>query len=139
MVTATGIFVGKPTIVQQEHIYAQLGSLIHQADQFVFIKVKIGRFPIVEQSHAGIITVFHLMIACPVMEAAAGLTFSLCAVSEIEVRSTEHFLGGQAVFGVVRVDTADNAQFVLVVHFESKTEVTRPSDSSYQYFTCIFL
>ena len=139
MVTATGIFVGKPTIVQQEHIYAQLGSLIHQADQFIFIKVKIGRFPVVEQSHAGIITVFHLMIARPVMEVTAGLTFPLRAVSEIEVRSTEHFSGGQAVFGVVRVDTADNTQFVFVVHFESKAKVTRPSDGSYQHFACILL
>ena len=54
------------------------------------------------------------MIARPVMEVTAGLTFPLRAVSEIEVRSTEHFFGGQAVFGVVRVDTADNTQFVLL-------------------------
>ena len=79
------------------------------------------------------------MIARPVMEAAAGLTFPLRTVSEIEVRSTEHFFGGQAVFRVVRVDTADNTQFVFVVHFESKAKVTRPSDGSYQHFACILL
>ena len=36
-------------------------------------------------------------------------------------------------------DTADNTQFVFVVHFESKAKVTRPSDGSYQHFACILL
>ena len=48
MVTATGILVGKPAIIQQEHVYPQFGSLIHQTDQFVFIKIEIGRFPVIK-------------------------------------------------------------------------------------------
>jgi len=73
------------------------------------------------------------------MEATACLSFSLRAVREIKVRSAEHFLCGQTVFRVIRIDSADYTQFVLVVYFESKTEVASPSDGSYQYFSGIFL
>ena len=71
------------------------------------------------------------------MEITAGFALTICTIGKIEIGSTEHDTCRKIIFRGIRVDTRNDTQFVLVVHFESKAEIAGPSQCTYQHFTTI--
>ena len=108
MVTATGIFVGEPSVVEQEHIDSQFLSLTEQIDQLVFVEVEISRFPVIQKGHPVSKTVFNLVFPGPVVEIPGGFTGTRSTVSENKFRCTEYGFGFQRVFGSMGVYAGDN-------------------------------
>ena len=127
MITTARILVGKPTIIQQKHIHTQFYCIIHQLHQFRFIKIKIGGFPVIQQSHTSLVPILHLILTGPIMEITASLSFTCKTVSKIKIGSTEDFIRFQTIFRSIRINTRNNTQFVLIIYFEYKTEITCPS------------
>ena len=106
-VAVAGIFVTKPSVIQQEHVHTELYGIAHQIAELFLIEVEIGGFPVVEQGKAAFLSVLQLVLTCPVMQVAAGAAQTLIAHGEEELRGGEGFLGTQFVGGEIGVDTAD--------------------------------
>ena len=47
MIAAARIFIGKPAVVQQEHIHSEPCGIANQSYQFLLIKIEISRFPVI--------------------------------------------------------------------------------------------
>ena len=73
LIILTRILVGKPTVVQQEHIYSQMFCFLHQFGQFLLIKIETGIFPVVQQCQAAAFTVLQAIITRPIMQVTAPL------------------------------------------------------------------
>ena len=81
-VAMTGILVGKPTVIEKEHIHAKLLGLADETFEFLFVEVEISCLPVVEEGHSGIVPLMNLVVACPIMEIAA--RFSTAFIREGE-------------------------------------------------------
>ena len=73
LVILTWIFVGKPTVVQQEHIYTQVFGFLHQACQLLLVEIETGILPVVQQCQAAAFTVLQAIITRPIMQVTAPL------------------------------------------------------------------
>ena len=110
-----------------EELFSEELDNAHQLHQFRFIKIKIGGFPIIQQSHTSLVPILYLIFTGPIMEITASLSFTFKTVSKIKIGSTEDFIRFQTIFRSIRINTRNNTQFVLIIYFEYKTEITCPS------------
>ena len=102
-----GVFVTKPSVIQQEHVHTELHSIAHQITELFLIEVEIGGFPVIEQGEATFLSVLQLVLACPVVQVATGAAHTLIAHGEEELGGGKGFLGSQFVGGEIWVDAAD--------------------------------
>ena len=96
-VAVAGIFVTKPSVVQQEHVYAQFHGIAHQVAEFFLVEIKIGGFPVVQQGETAFLTVLQLVLACPIVQVAAGAAQTLVAHGKEELGGSEGLFGTQFV------------------------------------------
>ena len=127
MVVLTRILIGKPSIVEQEHIYTKILGILHQFGKALLIKVETSILPVVKESQAVVHTHVHLILACPVMQIARSLTHTIIAHGKNKLRSCEHLASFQLIIGSVRIDGRYNTQSAHVVNLESEAEVARPA------------
>ena len=120
------MLVAEPSVVEQEHVHAEFRRVVHERREFFFVEVEIGCLPVVEQRHAVLAAVFELVAARPVVQAAACASGSPGAEGEDEFRRAEDFMGTQGVFRREGVDAGEDAQAVVLVHFEGEPEIARP-------------
>ena len=84
------IFVAKPSVIKQEHIYAEVFGFTEKFGQFLFIKVKIGILPVVEEGHTVFISLVKLVIECPSLKITATLSGTILTQGEDKVWGTEY-------------------------------------------------
>ena len=68
MVVLARILVGKPTVVEQEHIYAQVLGILHQLSKTLLVEVEASVLPVVQKGKAVFHTHVHLILASPVVQ-----------------------------------------------------------------------
>ena len=70
MVVLARILVGKPSVVEQEHVHTQVFGILHQLSKALLVEVEARVLPVVEQSEAVVHAHVHLILACPVVQVA---------------------------------------------------------------------
>ena len=70
MVVLARILVGKPSVVEQEHVHTQVLGVLHQLSKALLVEVEARVLPVVEQSEAVVHAHVHLILACPVVQVA---------------------------------------------------------------------
>ena len=106
-VAVARIFVAKPSVVQQKHVHTELYGIAHQIAELFLVEVEIGGFPVVQQGETAFLSVLQLVLACPVVQIAAGAAQTLIAHGEEELGGGKSFLGTQFVGGEIGIDAAD--------------------------------
>ena len=71
LVILTRILVGKPSVVEQEHVHTQMLGFFHQVGQNFLVKVKTGVLPVVEQGQSAALTILQTVVAGPLVQVAA--------------------------------------------------------------------
>ena len=67
MVVLTRILIGKPSVVEQEHIYTQVFGILHQLGKALLVEVEACVFPVVKKSEAIVHTHVHLILSSPIV------------------------------------------------------------------------
>ena len=131
-IAVAGMFVAEPTVVEQEHIHTECRRVVHDCCEFLLIEIEIGRFPVVQQCHPIFRAVFELVAAGPVVHAAACAACPFGAEGEDEFRCPENLSRLQGVFRCIGINAGQDAQIVVLVYFESETEIAGPSQCAQQ-------
>ena len=139
MVVLAWILVGKPSIVQQEHIHAQILGVLHQLGKTLLIEIEARVLPVVKKSEAVVHTHVHMILACPVMQVARSLAHAVVAHGEDKFRRREHLASLQLIVGSIRIDGRNNTQSAHVVHLEGEAEVARPSYRAEHHLALVLL
>ena len=139
MVIVTRILIGKPTVVQQEHIHAQMLGFLHQFHQDFLIKLKTGIFPVIEQCHTITLTIFQLIVTRPCMNVPARLTRSLLTQRKDKLGSLEHILRSQFIIRSIRINGRNHSQIAFVINFKRKAEISGPTDCSQQHIPLMLI
>ena len=127
LIILTRILVGKPTVVQQEHIDSQMFCFLHQFGQFLLIKIKTGILPVIQQCQPAALSIFQAIIACPIMQVTAALRSTIIAQCKNEFRCRENLVFFQFIIGSIWIDSRNYAKISYIIYLESKTKVTRPA------------
>ena len=109
MVVLTRILIGKPSVVEQEHIYTQVFGILHQLGKTLLVEIEACILPVVKKSEAVVHTHVHLILACPVVQIARSLTHTIIAHGKDKLRSCEHLASFQLIVGSIRIDGWYNA------------------------------
>ena len=139
VVIVTRILIGKPTVIQQEHIHTQMFGFLHQFHQYFLIKLETGIFPVIEQCHTIALTIFQLIVTRPCMNVPARLSCSFLAQCEDEFRSFENILRSQFIIRSIRIDGRNHPQITFVIDFKRKAEISGPTDSSQQHISLMLI
>ena len=137
-IAAALVFVAKPSVIQQEHVYTEFFRFLNQVDKYILIKVESCILPVIQQRQASTFSIFQLIIPCPVLKATASFARTLIAQSKNKFRSSEHFILLKFIYRSIRINGRNHAQIPHIVHFKSKAEVTGPSQCTHQDFPLIF-
>ena len=138
MVILARVLVGKPSVIEQEHIHSQILCILHQFSQTLLVEVESGVLPVVEQGHSVARTHVHLIQSGPVVQVARSLSHSILTHREDELRSGEHLSRLQFVVRSIRVDSRNHTQRSHVIHLEGEAEVACPSYCT-QHHTSLIL
>ena len=98
------VFIGKPSVVEQEHVHTEAHGIVHEGYQFVLVEIEIGGFPVVEQRHTVGGTILELVASCPVVHVVRCLLETILAEGEVEVGCAERLVRRERAFGVIGVD-----------------------------------
>ena len=130
MVVLTGILVAEPSVVEEEHLHAEVLGILHQLGQRLLVEVEACVLPVVEECHACTLAIPQLVFAGPVVEVSGGRRRTVVAHREDELGSFEGLTSLEDIVGGIRIDAWDDAQAVDVVDLEGAAEVTRPVDGA---------
>ena len=139
MVVLTRILIGKPSVVEQEHIYTQVFGILHQLGKTLLVEIETSVLPVVKKSEAVAHTHVHLILTSPVVQIARSLTHTVVAHGEDKLRCCEHLASLQLIIGSVRIDGRNNTQSAHVIHLESEAEVARPSYCTEHHLALVLL
>ena len=137
-IAAAFVFVAKPSVIQQEHVYTEFFRFLYQVDKNILIKIESCIFPVIQQRQTSAFSILQLIIPCPVLKATASFTRTLITQCENKFRSSEHFTLLKLIYRSIRINGRNHTQITHIVHFESKAEVTCPSQCTHQDFPLIF-
>lgn len=132
-VAVARVLVAEPSVVQQEHLHAEPGGIVHDRCELLFIEIEIGRFPVVKQRHPVACSILDPARAGPVVHMAACIADSCRTECEDELRGLEKFTGLEPVVGRCRVDAGENPQPIVLIHIEREPEITRPGQGPQQH------
>ena len=124
--------VGKPSVVEEEHVNAQSLGLFHEVGKYVLVEVERRVLPVVKQCEAVSVTVLQTPVASPFMQVAASLRCAFSAEREDELRCGEHLVGLELIVAGIWVDARQDAQVAHVVNLKGEAEVARPSECAHK-------
>ena len=129
-VVLAGIFVGKPAVVEQEEIHAQVLGILHQLGQRLLVEVEARVLPVVEEREASLHALVHLILARPVVEVARSLAHTMVAQGEDKLGRGEDLASLELIVGGVGVDGGQHTEHPHIVHLKGEAEVARPSNGA---------
>ena len=137
-IAAAFVFVAKPSVIQQEHVYTEFFRFLNQIDKNILIKAESCILPVIQQRQTRTFSIFQLIIPCPVLKATATFARTLITQSKNKFRSSEHFAFLKLIHRSIRINSRNHTQITHIVHFESKAKVTCPSQCTHQDLPLIF-
>ena len=138
VVVLARVLVAEPSVVEQEHVHAEVLCVLHQVGQDLLVKVEARVFPVVQQCQSAAHAVLQAVAAGPVVEAAAALGGTLLAQRKDKFGCREGASGFEFIVRGVGVDAGDYAQVAHVVHLEGEAEVARPAQRAHEHFALVF-
>ena len=139
MVVLSRIFIAEPSVIEQEHIYAEVLCLLHQTCERFLIEVKASVLPVVEQREAAAPAILQTVVARPFLQVSAALRRTLIAQCEDKLWRCECLAGLKLIVRRRIINSWKHTQVADVIYFEGKTEVARPSERSHQHPTRLLL
>ena len=139
VVVLARILIGEPSVVEQEHIYAEVLGILHQFGKTLLVEVEACILPVVQESEAVAHTHVHLILTSPVVQVARSLAHTIVAHREDELRSGEHLACLQLIVGSVRIDGRNDAKRADIVHLKGEAEVTGPAYRAEHHLALVLL
>lgn len=127
---ARGIAVAKPTVVHNEHLDAELGRGLCYIIKLFFVKIKVGRLPVVNEDGAAL---FLPLAAAKVL--AVELMVSAAHIVDALRRIDHNRLGSDKMLARLKtpgegggIDTDQHARAAVGVHISRREEIARVNE-----------